>query len=465
MQSDFDNALLQLDKYWQQRARIDWLQDGGKKTSLFHAKATARQARNFIKALKDQEGRCHTHDQELGNILNSYFKDLFTTGPFNTHLLVYLSFNTLSSTDCDLLTAPFSREEIYQTLHQLGKWKSPGSDDLPIGFYVDNWDLINNFVYDTILGILSGQVSIEKFNYTDLILFPKGKTQSIPVDYRPIGLCNVIYKIMSKTLSNRLPGVLPSLISLFRSAFIKGRTATDGPLVGMEILHHISKSSSNPITLKLDLSKAFDRIEWNVLLYVLRRMQFPESFINIIHQCISTSHIAIKFNGTKSTYFKPSRGLQQGDPISPLLFIVFMEVFSPLIQKVVHYHLWVLAFPRKHALNISHLMFADDVIIFTKSSPWGLEGLSSLFHTFCKATGLQINLTKSQIIFSRSASLDQKLGTCSSRNISEASNDLLCLGMSFPFGQNKSKLFKYLVAHFENKSSSWKGRMLSKAGN
>lgn len=104
-----------------------------------------------------------------------------------------------------------------------------------------------------------------------------------------IGLCNTIYKIMSKTFSNRHSKVLPTLISWHQCAFIKGRTTADNALIGFEMFHYISKSKSksNPIALKLDLSKAFDRVEWNLIPYILRWINFLEVFINLIQQCIN----------------------------------------------------------------------------------------------------------------------------------------------------------------------------------
>lgn len=212
--------------------------------------------------------------------------------------------------------------------------EKPGHGGLSVGLYIDHWDIVNAFVYDTVLGMLSGQVLVEKFNYTDIILIPNRVTQSTPADFRPIALCNTIYKIMTKTINNRLSKVLPKLISHQQCVVIQGSTTFENALLGLELLHHISKSSSNLIALKLDLSKAIDRVEWNLVLYLLRRMSFPPHLIHIINHCIATSHIAIKFNNTKTPYFKPTRGLWQGDPLSPLLFILCTESFSALIHKV-----------------------------------------------------------------------------------------------------------------------------------
>lgn len=144
------------------------------------------------------------------------------------------------------------------------------------------------------------------------------QSQYILSNFRSISLCNGIYKILSKVISNRLIKVLPYLISQNQCAFIKDRSASNNAMIGLEFLHQLHRSASNIIFLKLDLSKAFVRIEWHLVTYLLKRMNFPDYVINLINIVISITHISIKFNNTKTSYFNPFRGLQQGDPLSPL---------------------------------------------------------------------------------------------------------------------------------------------------
>lgn len=130
-------------------------------------------------------------------------------------------------------------------------------------------------------------------------------------------MCNAICKITSKTVSNRLSTVLPNVISINQCAFIKGRNQADNAHVGLELLYHVHRSSSNPLAVKLDLSKVFDRVEWDLLIYLLRRMNFSKSFVLFIHKCIASTHMAIRFNGSKTPYFHPTRGTSsRGPPFS-----------------------------------------------------------------------------------------------------------------------------------------------------
>lgn len=123
--------------------------------------------------------------------------------------------------------------------------------------------------------MISGSLSIENFNYTDIVLIQKGHVQLTPADYRPTSLCNSIYKIMSKVLCNRLVKALPTHISPNQCAFLKGKSASDNALIGLELIHQIYESKSHNIALKLDLSKAFDRVEWDLVTFVMRLMNFP----------------------------------------------------------------------------------------------------------------------------------------------------------------------------------------------
>lgn len=140
-----------------------------------------------------------------------------------------------------------------------------------------------------------------------------------PNDYRPIDLYNDIYKIVSKMINNLLIRILPDIIPKTQGTFSKNRNYTTITLMGLELIHQITNDAKTKshwcnIDIKLDLSKAFDRVEWTYLLALLHKLQFPPALIQLISQCISTIKIAIHFNKSKTSYFSPTRGLKQGDP-------------------------------------------------------------------------------------------------------------------------------------------------------
>lgn len=137
---NLETMILEQELYWHQRARTEWIQAGDRNTKFFHSKASAITSRNFIKAPQDNESTWHIHDDVLSTILLDYFTSLFTSARCNTHLLATLHFNQVSDTDYENLVAPISDWELYQAIHQLGKWKSLGPDELP--YMVFHWKLV-----------------------------------------------------------------------------------------------------------------------------------------------------------------------------------------------------------------------------------------------------------------------------------------------------------------------------------
>jgi len=144
-----------------------------------------------------------------------------------------------------------------------------------------------------------------------------------PKDFRPISLCNVSYKIIVKSLADRIKNHLPHIIHPSQSAFVQGRHIASNIIIAQEIIHSFNLKSwkQNAFLLKLDLAKAFDRIEWSFIVKAMRRHGFHNHFINLVHSCISTTTLFVIINGEPATSFYPQRGIRQGCPLSPYLFI------------------------------------------------------------------------------------------------------------------------------------------------
>lgn len=176
-----------------------------------------------------------------------------------------------------------------------------------------------------------------------------------------------IYKIIAKVLANRLKTVLEKVISKSQSAFVKGRQILDTILIANECLDSRLRSGEPRVMCKMDLEKAYDHINWDFLLYVLRRCGFGEKWCSWIAYCISFVRFSVLVNGSPNGFFSSSRGLRQGDPLSPLLFVFVMEALSRMISTVVSGGL-LEGFIVGNA-SFSHLLFADDTLVFCNTRP------------------------------------------------------------------------------------------------
>ena len=269
------------------------------------------------------------------------------------------------------LLESFRAEEIRCAINQMHPKKSRGPDGMSILFYQKYWDVVGPFVTKSVLQILNSSSLPCVLNETYICLIPKVQCPQKVTEFRPISLCNVIYKIVSKVLANRLKRILPKVIGEAQSAFVPGRQISDNVVVAFETMHSIKmkkKGKKGLMAVKLDMSKAYDRVEWKYLEGVMKRMSFQEKWIQLSMMCVKTVSYLVLINGEPKGRIIPTRGLRQGDPISPYLFLLCMEGLSALLQKEVRMGRIMGVPVCKGAPKISHLFFADDSIIFCRAT-------------------------------------------------------------------------------------------------
>jgi len=197
---------------------------------------------------------------------------------------------------------------------QMHPSKAPGPNDMPALFFQRYWHLMGKDVSQFVLNILKRNIDPGIINKTFIALIPKVKGPSTPKDFRPISLCNVIFKLVSKVLVNRLKGVLPYIIHGAQSAFVPGRMITDNVTVAFEHFHYIKKRKRNGgkgyMVLKMDMSKAYDRIEWKFLEQMLITLGFHTNWVRLVVRCVTSVTYLIIVNGQPMRFFSPSRGLR-----------------------------------------------------------------------------------------------------------------------------------------------------------
>jgi hypothetical protein len=223
------------------------------------------------------------------------------------------------------LVAHFEEKEVKTTFFQMFPTKAPGPDGFPAHFFQRNWELCGEEVTNSVLRVLRGEESPEGINKTFIVLIPKVAQPEDLGKFCPISLCNVIYKIASKVLANRLTIILPDIISEEQCAFVPSRLIIDNIITAYELLHFMKRNEAKKhqhCALKLDMQKAYDRVEWNYLQEIMLRMGFHNRCVQLIMRMISSVSFSVLLNGSPSEEFRPSRGIRQGDPISPYLFLI-----------------------------------------------------------------------------------------------------------------------------------------------
>lgn len=238
---------------------------------------------------------------------------------------------------------------------------------------------------------------------------------------------------------------------------------SDNSIVLQEIIHYMkrSKRKNGFVAFKLDLEKAFDNVNWDFLSICLHDFGFPD--ITIMH-CVSSSNYSILWNGNKLPYFKPTHGLRHGDPLSPYLFILCMEKFSVAINSAVNQGSWEPIQITNSGPQISHLFFADDVLLFTKAKSSQFHFIHNLFERFSRASGLKINISKS-IAYYSSGTPHGKITTLTSISGIQTTNSLgKYLGFPMLHGRPKRSDFNFIIEKMQARLASWKNRLLNRTG-
>ncbi|KAL0395298.1 UNVERIFIED_CONTAM: putative mitochondrial protein [Sesamum latifolium] len=470
LHSELEEFLSREEILWKQWGKAQWLAEGDRNTPYFHARASARRRKNFISRLRDKNGEwCATHDG-IQQIISSYFAELCQTSSPSEEAMdgvIREMPARVSENMNDTLIQPFSADEVKLAISQMYPYKSPGPDGMSPIFYQKYWHIVGSEVTSFILDFLNHRHFDTMFNYTYIVLIPKCASPENMSCFHPISLCNITYKIVSKMIANRLKPLLPTIVSESQSAFIPGRLITDNGLVAYELNHYLAQKTWGSVghaALKLDLSKAYDRVEWTFLVRVLDKLGFHSHFISLIYLCVSSISYSFILDGHKFRFFHPGRGLRQGDPLSPYLFLFCAEALSVSINMVVSQgELPGMAVSRQGP-RVSHLLFADDTLVLCQGTQEALQCVGRILREFEAASGLMVNLEKSSVAFSQNIFENLKNDLASMLGVRVVTKHDRYLGLSAMVDRSKREIFQTLKDRVWEKMQSWRCRNLLQAG-
>ncbi|XP_062114704.1 uncharacterized protein LOC133825827 [Humulus lupulus] len=409
-----------------QKSKVDWIRFGDENSTMFYARRSSA-ASGFIENSVVQSGV------------------------------------TLNLDDQYVLIKPFTYQEVKSAMFSIKAVKSPGPDGFGAGFYKSLWPIIGREVAAAVIEFFDKGHIPKALNSTILALIPKVSQPLNASDYRPIACCNTLYKCISKMLCNRLNSILPKLINQNQGAFVKNRSLAHNVLILQDLLKGYNRKHISPRCLmKIDLSKAYDSIDWDFLENLLHAYKFPGRFIKWIMVCLRGSSYCILINGQLHGNFKGGKGLRQGDPISPLLFVLVMEYLTRALheatkRKDFRFH------PLCKSLNITNLCFADDLLLVCKAHDKSIQILHQIFRTFSIASGLNINQGKSRIYFGGiSAAEKEKLLSLTS--MTEGQFPLMYLGIPLRPTKWKAMDCDLIISKIRQRLHSWASHNLSYAG-
>ncbi|GJZ86688.1 RNA-directed DNA polymerase, eukaryota, reverse transcriptase zinc-binding domain protein [Tanacetum coccineum] len=330
-----------------------------------------------------KDGTWFTDPGEIKDIFQEFFVEKFKHFEGVNVTRRSDHYKTLSPAQASLLEHPVSELEVYDAVRECGSEKSPGPDGFSFAFYKKYWDLLK----------IDIMAYIREFFETGKL--PSVDNPLVVSDFRPISLIGAQYKILAKILANRLSRVIDSVISPEQTAFVKGRQILDGPLMVNEIINWYKNRKQSLMIFKVDFEKAFDSVSWDFLDRVMAFMGFGCRWRGWIRGCLKSAKASVLINGSPSYEFSLHRGLRQGDPLSPFLFILVMEALHVAVEDAIDVGLY--RGVQIRSLHISHLFFADDVLFLGEWSRSNIIGIVSLLLCFHNVSGLKINLQKSSL--------------------------------------------------------------------
>ncbi|XP_024178083.1 uncharacterized protein LOC112184012 [Rosa chinensis] len=283
-------------------------------------------------------------------------------------------------------------------------------------------------------------------NFTHVVLIPKIKEVVSMSHLRPIALCNVIYKIASKVVANRLKSFLPALISPQQSAFVPNCLISDNTLVASKVahyMHRLKRGQEGFLALKLDISKAYDRLEWSFLRKIMLKMGFASQWMELIMFFLSTVRYSFLINGNAKGFIDPQRGLRQGDPISPYLFLHCVEGLSTLISHAVSSGQW-------QGLRICDGLLPQDCYL-----------IRQLLNIYEKASGQQVNLQKSNAVFNGTVLPHLRESMANILGVQVVDKHEKYLRIPTLVSRSRIDTFAYIKDNLSKKLTGWRSKLLS----
>ncbi|KAJ9535293.1 hypothetical protein OSB04_un001605 [Centaurea solstitialis] len=390
-------ALSAEEKFLRQKAKVHWLKEGDANTAYFHSVVKSKTNRGRIEEVENMEGQSFI-GAEVPNQFILHFKEVLgKSDPVDSICDPNSLFlKKLSQVQADDMVRPIDDKEIREAIFDIDDLKAPGPDGFSSKFFKKSWPIIGSEVCEAVKQFFFNGKLLKEVNATVISLVPKSQVPKRVADFRPIACCNVIYKCISKVLVNRLKNYLDILVDKNQSAFIPNRQICDNVLLAQELMRGYHRQRGvRRCAFKVDIQKAYDTVNWNFLETALKWFGFHPCMICWIMKCVTSASFTIRVNGEHHGFFQGMRGIRQGDPLSPYLFTLVMEVLNLMVKRRVHNSDNFKFHPRCEKVGLTHLCFADDLLMFCYGDASSVRVLRDALFEFGGVSGLKPSLEKS----------------------------------------------------------------------
>ncbi|GJT51648.1 putative RNA-directed DNA polymerase, eukaryota, reverse transcriptase zinc-binding domain protein, partial [Tanacetum coccineum] len=395
-----DRTLKQLDKLEAfdliQKAHIKWDIEGDKNSKFFHGMINNKRRSQAITGIL-HDGVRISDPLLIKEAFLNYYKEKFQAHDSQVVFSPMIHSTSLTFLDRDSLETHISLDKIKAAIWDCGSNKSPGPDGFSFAFIKKYWDLIKTDIFEFVNSFFVSGSMPQGANSSFFMLIPKTSNPISIKYFRPILLIGIHYKIIAKVLANRLSKVIDKVVSKEQSTFVSGHQILDGLFIISEVIQLYKKRKKKMLIFKVDFEKAFDPVSWKYLDYVLLSLGFGSKWRSWIRACLQSFRASILINGSPTFEFSIKCGLRQGDPLSPLLFILAMEGLHGAMSNTVNSGLIRGIKLGSSYITLSHLFYADDVVITSEWNSGDLNNIIQVLYVFHLASSQKINIHKSNI--------------------------------------------------------------------
>ncbi|XP_021994626.1 uncharacterized protein LOC110891242 [Helianthus annuus] len=464
LSAEYKEALLDEERFLKQKSKVDWLRAGDMNTAFFHSSLKSKNHQSRIDVIRDTGGVIHEGNQVYQAVVDHYEKFLGCRGDTSLIPAPDLFTNVLDPNIASYMCRQVTEDEVKKAMFSIGIDKAPGPDGFTAAFFKSAWHIVGNDVSRAIIDFFDTGNLLRELNHTLIVLVPKVPSPSVVTDFRPIACCNVIYKCITKILAERVKRALNNIVSINQSAFVPGRKISDNILLTQELMHNYHRNSGPPrCAFKVDIQKAYDTVDWKFLKNILLGFGFNNKMVNWIMVCVSTVSYSVCVNGNVHGYFKGSRGLRQGDPLSPYLFTLVMEVLTGILHHMIRIDSSFKFHNKCEKQQIINLCFADDLFLFARGEIASARCIMKSLTDFSKMSGLVPSIQKSTVFFCNVPSYI-KNAILNIMPFKEGSLPVRYLGVPLISSGLVYKDCSVLMESLDKRIKHWRNKLLSFAG-